>query len=320
MFVTVANAPAGTKITGYCPYDTLSGGMPVTDSTGLPIVGSGYIFTDTSSGCNSDTLGFQFPFLIPAMANGDMGWEITLPAGSCSDIGNGRRIYLHGEVYAASNTPVYDSGQFMYGVSMTFVLDTTPPTATSFTLHAVDSTHLAVSLTGSDDTTIVNAGYVKYSVNGGSEVSQLLRVQHDSVGLTTIFVDTIISPFPHATINIRGFVANQLGLLDSTAIDTCNLPVIAPASVKDLSADGCHVELIQVDPADRTITLKFETTGGQLTLSLTDELGRVWPISPATNLAPGEEIITRTFPDLPHGAYFLRLQTGTCDVLEKVIL
>jgi len=309
---TLANAPAGTKLVGVCPVDT--------NSDGKPIIDSGFIYTDTASGCTSDTLGFTFPFLITP-EYGYMQWELKLPLNSCSNFGNGRRIQLHGEVYADSALSPYAKDEFMYAVQGTFVFDTTPPVASNFTLTPIDSTHLLVKLKGTDDTTTVNMGYIRYSINGSSYTSRALQFQKDSlVGHTTYFRDTLISPVGHAHIMIKGYVVNEVGLIDSTSLDSAQLPVAAPASVNNSATEDCKLENIQIDRTQNAITLKLETMGGPLLITLIDELGREWQITPSAYLALGEQIITRSLPKLPQGAYFLRLQTGTCVVTKKIIL
>lgn len=295
---TLVNAPAGTKLVCICPVDT--------NSDGDPIIDSGYIYADTLTGCGSDTLGFTFPFLIPPDDYGThMVWNLILPADSCSDFGNGRRIALHGEVYADSILAPYDSGEFMYAVQSTFIFDTTPPVASNFSLIPIDTSHFVVNLKGTDDTTIVNMGYVRYSINGGPDTTQVLRFQNDSsFGLTTYFQDTLNSVALHAKILIKGFVVNQLGLIDSTSLDSMLHPVSKPSSVKETATEDCQLESVQVDQSQRSVTLVLETMGGPLTVTLIDELGREWQITPSAYLASGLQTITRSLPVLPEGAYF----------------
>ena len=210
----LVGAPAGSELIVYAPEDT---------SSGACVIDSGMVWTDTVGSCHSDSLLFEFPFEIPPMSylGRGMTFKLLLPHDSCSNIGNGAKIYLTGQVLANATTPLYDSGAFMYNTTGTMVLDTTPPYVTNFHATVLDSTHLAIRLTGIDIASSVIFGAVEYTLNGGpKQVMPLHYVDSVDVGDTTNFIDTLVSPISYPIVSIEGFVGNQLGVLDSAYFGT----------------------------------------------------------------------------------------------------
>jgi hypothetical protein len=302
------NAVAGTELRIWAPVDT---------ANGHAVIDSGRIWTDTIANCASDTLKFSFPFLIPPMSEG-LRFEIRLPNDSCSNIGNGRRIQLSGDVLATTTTTEYDSSDFMYWVAGTFVMDTTPPTIANFELHQLDSTRLEIRLQGMEDTTMINKGYVKYRVNGGSQQMMMLRYEsNDTVNNTTKFIDTLESPIAHAEITIRGFIGNQLGLKDSTVIDTCQL--LFPAGIREHQSSNLDITSLSVDHETKTLTLDLETGVGYVTIDLITIDGMSTPLINQT-FESGEHRIVKSFSRLGSGAYLLVIRSAGELLVKRIIL
>jgi hypothetical protein len=304
----LTNAPAGTQLIIYASKDTMSDGMPKMDS--------GRISTDTLSGCLSDSLGFSFPFLISRMDDPGMRFQVILPNNSCANIENGRRIQLNAEVFARTTTSDYDSGAFMYWAHAVYIRDTTPPSITNFVLHQVDSNKLAIFIQGHEDTTMIDKGYVKYRVNGGTEKLILLRYEsNDSVNMTTKFLDTLVTSVSHPQILIRGYLGNQLGLLDSTALDTCQL--IYPQRVDYTTVQNLQVENLTIDHIGKTLSLSVKGAHTTVTIDLITIDGK------AMRLAEGmgnDFKIVKSFSSLASGAYFIVIRSGGELLVKRVIL
>lgn len=307
---TLVGAPSGSELIVYAPVDTM-GGMAVMDS--------GIIYTDTVSGCAADTLAFEFPFMIPPMDAG-MQFELIGPGDSCSNVGNGHRIYLHGEVYANSTTSLYDSGAYMYWQTGTFVLDTTPPIITNFALHQVDSNKLEIRLTGVEDTTMIQMGWIEYSVNGGPQQILPLRFENNAmVGDTTDFLDTLVTSVGHPNIILKGFVENQTGLIDSSTVDTCHL-IIAPASVLQGEQQSFKLLDFAFDRSSRSLTLDVQGDGKPITLDIVTEDGKLMPLTTRNIYSATDGHIVQVLPELAAGTYFIVIGNGEKSIVQRIVL
>ncbi len=310
---SLVGVPAGSELMIYAPEDT---------SSGSAVIDSGWVWTDTVGDCQSDTLKFKFPFVIPPPQYLDRGMTfiVYFPSDSCSNVGNGKRIYLNGQVMANATTPLYDSGAFMYNAQSVMILDTTPPVITSFIVNPVDSTHLAIQMTGIDDTTMVPFGYIVYSINGGSQQLMPLRFANSlAVGDSTTFVDTLVSPVGHPTIHIKGFVANELGLLDSTAMGTYPLST-DPEDVSSQLGDSLRVNYLLIDHQSKILTLDVQAAGRPMELDLVTEDGRSTMFMTETSSPVGEQKFVQSFSNFANGAYFLVIHSGNESIIENIIL
>ena len=310
---SLVGAPAGSELMIYAPEDTFGN---------RAVIDSGWVWTDTVGDCLSDTLEFAFPFVIPPPTYLDRGMTfiVYFPSDSCSNVGNGKRIYLTGQVMANATTPLYDSGAFMYNAQGTMIMDTTSPAITSFITVPVDSTHLAISLTGVDDTTMVPFGYVVYTIDGGPQQLMPLRFANSlAVGDTTIFKDTLVSPVSHPVINIKGFVQNQVGLLDSSIMII--LPLDAPLQgVTAQSEDSLRVNYMMIDHSSKTLTLDVQADGAPIELDLVTEDGRPTKLTSETSSPSGEQKFVQSLSNFASGAYFLVVKSGNNSIVENIIL
>jgi hypothetical protein len=306
-------APANAELMIYAPEDT---------SNGACVIDSGWLWTHALSGCQGDTLKFDFPFVIPPRTYAERGMTFVLyfPSDSCSNVGNGKRIYLNGQVMANSTTPLYDSGDYMYSTQGTMIMDTTPPVITNFNALPVDSTHLAITITGVDDTTAVTVGFVVYTINGGPKQLMPLRFANNlAVGDTTIFKDTLVSAVSYPVINIKGFVQNQVGLTDSSIVEI--LPLKAqPESVNIQAEDSLRVNYLLIDHSSKTLTLDVQAVGAPIELDLVTEDGRSAKLTSETSSPNGEQKFVQSFSNFANGAYFLVIHSGSNSIIENIVL
>ncbi len=310
----LVGAPAGSELIVYAPEDT-SGGACVIDS--------GMVWTDTVGDCQSDTLKFEFPFLIPPMSylGRGMTFKLELPPDSCSNIGNGAKIYLNGTVFANGTTPLYDSGAFMYNTVGTMILDTSPPAVTNFIAIPVDSTRLAIRLTGVDIASKVIFGCVKYSLNGGPEQIMVLRFADSiAVGDTTTFLDTLNTHMIRPVVAIKAFVGNELGVLDSSSVDTSHLLFELPESVTTLKEDSFRVNYIMIDHQSKILTLDVQADGAPIELDLVTEDGRSTKLTSETSSPIGEQKFLQSISSFARGAYFLVIHSGNNSIVESIVL
>jgi hypothetical protein len=310
----IAGAPAGSELFVYAPEDT---------SGGLAVIDSGFVWADTLVDCQSDTLRFEFPFIIPPMSYsaGGMSFVLQFPPNSCSNVGNGKRIYLNGSVMANATTPLYDSGTYMYNTVGVVVLDTTPPHVAAFSINEVDSTRLAILLTGIDDTTVVDKGYVIYSLNGGPNKVKALRYANSlAVGDTTTFVDTLVTTMSHPSILIKGFVGNQVGLLDSSTINAITLYSESPQSVTEGNEDSVRVNYLSIDHQSKVLTLDMQADGAPIELDLVTEDGRSSKLTSESSSPDGEQKFILPLSNFASGPYFLVVRSGNDSIIENIIL
>jgi hypothetical protein len=296
----------------YAPEDT---------SHGTAVIDSGWLWTDTISGCASDTLLFSFPFVIPPTHYLDRGMTfiIYFPSGSCSDVGNGKRIHLDGRVIADASTPLYDSGDFMYNAQSDMILDTTPPAITSIIVLPVDSTHLAISMTGVDDTTVVPVGYIVYTINGGPQKFMPLRFANNlAIGDSTTFIDTLVSPVSHPLITLKGFVQNQVGLSDSTVLGFYPLKEEHQA-VNPLPGDSLHVNYLMVDHSAKLLTIDVYSMGNPIELDLVNEAGQSTVLT-VSNAQSTDQKFVQSLSNFASGPYFLIIRSGNQTRIENIIL
>jgi hypothetical protein len=309
----LVGAPAGSELTVYAPEDTSSGDC---------VIDSGKVWTDTVGACQSDTLKFEFPFLIPPNYYLDRGmtFKLQLPPDSCSNIGNGAKVYLNGTVFANATTPLYDSGAFMYNTIGTMVLDTTPPAVTSFVATPLDSTRLAISMTGSDIASKVIFGGVTYTINSGPLHAMALRYADSvAVGDTTTFIDTLVSPVSHPMISIKGFVGNELGILDSTI--TTSYPLrAAPQGIGTQTEDSLRVNYLLIDHQSKILTLDVQADGASIELDLVTEDGRSTKLTYEGSSPNGEQQFIQSFANFANGAYFLVIKSGGNSIVENIVL
>lgn len=300
----LAGAPAGTQLRAFYPASV--------SSTGVAIMDSGRAYSDTVVACVSDTMGFSFPFVIPEMG-GYMQFEIQLPNTMCSGISNGHKIFLHGEVFARETTAYYDSAQFMYGVSSTVLYDATPPHISNFQLNALDSEHLIINLTASDDTAMVSDGFVRVSEGGGPTRIRVLRYQNNlSVGNTTQFLDTLTF-HTGATVIVQAIARNIVGLSDTSWIDTCTL---APVTNRVNSIlDGPAT--LTLDSKTGSFLLRGHKRLGDATYEVFDLLGRSLFTSDPVRIEGTD--LHGQIPVQFSGAYFLRLTTDEGTLTQKII-
>ncbi len=307
-------APAGSELMIYAPEDT---------SHGAAVIDSGWVWTDTVGDCQSDTLKFEFQFEIPPEQYLDRGMTfiVYFPSDSCSNVGNGKRINLNGLVYATATTPLYDSGAFMYNAQSVMILDTTPPVITNFIAIPVDSTHLAIQLTGIDDTTVVPFGFVEYTINDGPEQLMPLTFADSSVSDSTTFIDTLLSPVSHPTIHIKGFVANQLGVLDSsTSLMEVLPPKAAPQGDVVQTEDSLRVNYLMIDHSSKTLTLDVQAVGAPIELDLVTEDGRSTKLTFETSSPDGEQKFVQSISNFANGAYFLVIKSGNNSIIKNIVL
>ena len=222
--------------------------------------------------CGGADVAIDEPFVIPPMSVSmeEDGIRTELPAGACGSVPEGFVSEFHGAVTAEPGAPIYDPGEFMYGVDEIFVRDTVPPVIES--VHVRPFFNYLEARVKATDVTTRALGATLVTGTGASEVQTLLNFANPpSNDGKTRFLD-FIGPLPSGTpLPYRIDVYDEVSNVTST--DPSSILLGTPPNVRGLA---CILSLEQQ-------TVQARLSKG-ITESLTQKLEKA-----AENAAAGKK-------------------------------
>lgn len=210
--------------------------------------------------CGGADVPVDEPFMLPPVSLGmtEDGIRVTLPAGPCGMLPEGAVTQLHAVVTAEPGAPIYDSGEFMYGIDILLVRDTAAPILESLHVEPVFD-YLRIRVKATDVTTRALGSTVVTGEGDDAIQTPLAFANPPARGDQTRFFD-MVGPLPTgAPLPYRIDVYDEVGNRASTAPGAVELE--APPAVPGLA---CVLSLQQ-----QTVRARL---GGGLTQRLLTKL------------------------------------------------
>jgi hypothetical protein len=160
------------------------------------------------------------------------GIRVTLPSGPCGSLPEGALTQLHAAVTAEPDAPIYDVGEFMYGIDILLVRDTAAPIIESLHVERVFD-YLRIRVKATDVTTRA-LGATLVMGEGDDEIQTPVGFANPPArGDQTRFFD-MVGPLPTgAPLPYRIDVYDEVGNRASTAPGSVELE--APPAVPGLA-------------------------------------------------------------------------------------
>lgn len=310
---------SGTGVMIVYPADA-----PGTDST-IDYDTATYV-ADTLLGCNASPVTVDIDFMITPYMDQLMTFRLVPPPGTCgANIAEGRVIDFLGKVCSRQSNTLYDSLEYMYGIRAGWVRDTTAPIIGSINTDVIDPSTLAIEVLTGENYTLIDGAWVQYQLLGDTVLYHDFLDYEDnlSVSDSTIFRDTLDIPVDSATVIFSVSVRNLLGLVSTSALDTCIVYGIS-SSVNDGSGRDLQDAEDVYYPNPSTGRLRIALDGEEhvpaLTLQVYDNQGGVILERTIQADGSGGRGVEIDVSDLPAGVYWFVLEGLSQRRAGKVVI
>lgn len=208
---TLTGAPTGTTFKIIYPKDTTA-----TDTSAILYDSTAY--TVSGSSCNGNTLSVNTPFVIPMSMSGRMIFKMQLPNNSCGNsIPNGEKINFIGSVYANKTHSPYDSGAYMYGITLPYFRDTTAPVIDSLTAVRISGNRVKFTLVAHEDTSLLTGTVGMASDSLGD--TTCAHYYDNSPSKDVLWIDTVNMPHDTSAVHIKVTIFNEMGLSTTATVN-----------------------------------------------------------------------------------------------------